>query len=61
MYIYFVYSGNHGNCCVVALKTKGHHDANFVLTGGTSDDKVGTLKTLGFQWDTLYLSGPDSL
>ena len=35
----------------MALKTKSRHDAKFVITSGaTSDDKVGIITTLDFQW-----------
>ena len=27
-----------------------HHDTNFVVTGATSDDKVGIMMTLIFEW-----------
>ena len=41
------YSNPHFLYCV--LKPESCHDAYFVVTGGTSDDKVGIITTLGFQ------------
>ena len=41
---------------LIHLKTGSCHDANFVVTGGTSDDKVGIMTTLGFQW--RYCTSP---
>ena len=40
------------------LKTKSHHDANFAVTGSSaaSDDKVGIMTTLNFQWMCLKSS-----
>ena len=41
------------------LKNESCHYANFVLTGGTvatSDDKVGIMTTLGFQWMISYMT-----
>ena len=33
----------------IAMKHKGDHGANFVITGCASDDKVGIMTTFGFQ------------
>ena len=32
------------------MKTEGCYDANFVVNGGTTSDKVGIMITLGAQW-----------
>ena len=39
------------------LKTKSHHNANFVVSSGTAtrDDKVGIMTTLGFS--VMWLMG----
>ena len=53
--------GDHkgGHCSKISLKSDSCHDANFVITGGTSimtisgaasDDEVGIMTALHFQW-----------
>ena len=33
---------------ITQLKTESYHNVNFVVTGATSDDKVGIMTTSGF-------------
>ena len=46
----------YSNLQIFSQKTESWHDANFVITGGTtgyganSDDKVGIITTLNVQW-----------